>query len=233
MILEAKDLVFGYTSRDNVLRGVSLCVDEGELVILMGHNGAGKTTLLNTIFGLLKARSGKVLYKGSELGTLTSRVKAGISYCIQGQGIFPSMGVMENLDLATMSLGIEISQHRQRLEKVFTLFPILSKRKGQRAGTLSGGEQRMLSLGMALMQRPSLLLLDEPSLGLSPMLIEQLFGVIKDSFTSFGMSIFLVEQNVKNALRLADRIYILKTGEVVFSGKPEILQDQTELWKKL
>jgi branched-chain amino acid transport system ATP-binding protein len=233
MILEVKDLIFGYTSRDNVLRGVSLHIDEGELVILMGHNGAGKTTLLNTIFGLLKTRSGHVLYKGKELGTLASRVKAGISYCLQGQGIFPSMTVMENLDLATMSLVMDTSQHQERLKNVFDLFPILSKRKGQRAGTLSGGEQRMLSLGMALMQSPSLLLLDEPSLGLSPMLIEQLFGVIKSSFISFGMCILLVEQNVKNAIRLADRIYILKTGEVVFSGKPDILHDQTELWKKL
>lgn len=233
MILEVKDLIFGYTSRDNVLRGVSLHIDEGELVILMGHNGAGKTTLLNTIFGLLKTRSGKVLYKGNELGTLASRVKAGISYCLQGQGIFPSMTVMENLDLATMSLVMDTSQHQERLKNVFNLFPILSKRKGQRAGTLSGGEQRMLSLGMALMQRPSLLLLDEPSLGLSPMLIEQLFGVIKSSFISFGMCILLVEQNVKNAIRLADRIYILKTGKVVFSGKPDILHDQTELWKNL
>ena len=233
MILEVKDLIFGYTSRDNVLRGVSLHIDEGELVILMGHNGAGKTTLLNTIFGLLKTRSGKVLYKGKELGTLASRVKAGISYCLQGQGIFPSMTIMENLDLATMSLVMDTRQHQERLKNVFSLFPILSKRKGQRAGTLSGGEQRMLSLGMALMQHPSLLLLDEPSLGLSPMLIEQLFGVIKSSFISLGMCILLVEQNVKNAIRLADRIYILKTGEVVFSGKPDILHDQTELWKKL
>ena len=233
MILEVRELIFGYTSRDNVLRGVSLHIDKGELVILMGHNGAGKTTLLNTIFGLLKTRSGKVLYKGNELGSLASRVKAGISYCLQGQGIFPSMTVMENLDLATMSLVMDTSQHQERLKNVFDLFPILSKRKGQRAGTLSGGEQRMLSLGMALMQRPSLLLLDEPSLGLSPMLIEQLFGVIKSSFISLGMCILLVEQNVKNAIRLADRIYILKTGKVVFSGKPDILHDQTELWKNL
>lgn len=233
MILEVKNLVSGYTLRHNVLRDVSLYIDEGELVVLMGHNGAGKTTLLNTIFGLLKARSGKVLYKGKELSTLTSRVKAGISYCLQGQGILPSMSVMENLNLAIMVLDVDISQYQQRLETVFSLFPILGERRHQRAGTLSGGEQRMLSLGMALMQRPSLLLLDEPSLGLSPMLIEEIFGVIKDFRSSFGMCILLVEQNVKNATRLADRIYILKMGEVVFSGQTDILKDEQQLWKNL
>jgi branched-chain amino acid transport system ATP-binding protein len=233
MILEVKNLVSGYISRDNVLRGVSLQVDEGELVVLMGHNGAGKTTLLNTIFGIIRTRSGKVLYKGLELNTLTSRVGAGISYCLQGQGILPTMTVMENLDLAVMGLHIDKSRYQERLGTVFSLFPILKERTSQIAGTLSGGQQRMLSVGMALMQQPKLLLLDEPSLGLSPMLIEEIFAVIKKLSSAYGMSILLVEQNVKNAIRLAERIYILKMGEIVFSGKTDILTDQQQLWGKL
>jgi branched-chain amino acid transport system ATP-binding protein len=233
MILEVENLVSGYPTRRIVLRGASLYVDEHEIVVIMGHNGAGKTTLLNTVFGLLRVHSGKILYDGKKIGSVASRVKAGMSYCPQGQGTFPTMSVMENLDLAVLSLSIDTKQYRERLETVFELFPILEKRKRQRAGTLSGGEQRMLSVGMALMQRPRLLLLDEPSLGLSPKLIEELFNVVRKLTSSLGMSILLVEQNVKHVVGLTNRIYILKMGEVIFSGDPKILLDQDELWKRL
>jgi len=233
MILEVKHLFSGYPGRRDVLRDVSMGVDEGEIVVLMGHNRAGKTTLLNSVFGLLKIQSGEVLYQNKRVDTPTMKVKSGISYCIQGQGILPSMSVMENLELAVLSLGIDAKQYQDRLNKVFSLFPILKERRSQRSGTMSGGQQRMLSLGMALMQSPKVLLLDEPSLGLSPMLIEEIFEVIKTMSYSLGMSILLVEQNVKYAVHLANRVYILKMGGIIFSGDSKVLSDHTELWKKL
>jgi branched-chain amino acid transport system ATP-binding protein len=233
MILEIRDLIAGYGANENVLRGVSLNIDKGELVVLMGHNGAGKTTLLNSVFGVLRIRSGQLVFEGRELNSGKSRATAGISYCLQGQGVLPSMSVMENLDLAAIALRVDKKVYRQGLETSFDLFPILKDRLTQLAGTMSGGEQRMLSISMALVQQPKLLLLDEPSLGLSPMLIEEIFAVIKQLSSTYGMGILLVEQNVKNAISLAERIYILKMGEIVFSGNPDILADQEQLWGNL
>lgn len=233
MILEVRSLVSGYSGKDNVLRGVSLDIGEGELVVLMGHNGAGKTTLLNTIFGLLRIRSGEVVFRGRQVNPAKAGATAGISYCLQGQGILPSMTVMDNLDLAAIALRIDRKQYQQGLERSFDLFPILKDRTRQIAGTLSGGQQRMLSISMALIQKPKLLLLDEPSLGLSPTLIEEIFAVIKQLSITYGMGILLVEQNVKNAISLAQRIYILKMGEIVFAGETDILADQDQLWEKL
>jgi branched-chain amino acid transport system ATP-binding protein len=233
MILQVESLVSGYTGKDNVLRGVSLDIDDSELVVLMGHNGAGKTTLLNAIFGLLKIRSGQVIFQGRQVNPAKSRAIAGISYCLQGQGILPSMTVMENLDLAAIALHVDKKRYQQELETSFELFPILKDRTRQIAGTLSGGQQRMLSISMALIQQPKLLLLDEPSLGLSPALIEEIYAVIKQLSSAYGMGILLVEQNVKNVLSLAQRIYILKMGEIVFAGSTDILADQDQLWQKL
>ena len=234
MILEIEDLVAGYPPNKIVLRDVTLCVNEGEIVTVMGHNGAGKSTLLNVIFGILKPHSGKILFAGREIASSTARrVKDGISYCLQGQGIFPSLTVMENLTLATIYLGLHKDEFQTRLETTFDLFPILSDRKQQRAGTLSGGQQRMLSLGIVLMQRPRLLLLDEPSLGIAPALSEQIFEVAREINNSLGISILLVEQDVKDALRLTQRLYILKMGQIVFSGNRDILSSPERLWENL
>jgi branched-chain amino acid transport system ATP-binding protein len=234
MILEIENLVVGYPPNKIVLRGVSMYVNEGEIVTVMGHNGAGKTTLLNVIFGLLKAYSGKILYSGREpaMGS-AARVKDGISYSLQGQGIFPSLTVMENLALATPYLDMRKDEFQDRLKTAFSLFPILAERKSQRAGTLSGGQQRMLSLGMILMQRPRLLLLDEPSLGLAPALSEQIFDAVCEINNSLGISILLVEQNIKYALRVTQRLYVLKMGQIVFSGNRDILLSPERLWENL
>lgn len=233
MILEVEELVVGYPPNKIVLRGVSLGVDEGEIVVLMGHNGAGKTTLLNTIFGVLRQHSGKVRYMGQEFYSSSERVRAHMSYSPQGQGIFPSMDVIENLEVSVSFLNLSGEEFKQRLEIVVNLFPTLGERKHQRAGTLSGGEQRMLALGIMLMQRPKLLLLDEPSLGLSPMLIQEVLNVVQMLNKSLGTSILLVEQNARYAFQVAQRLYILKLGQMIYSGDKDILLNEQELWDKL
>lgn len=234
MILEIESLVAGYPPNKIALRDVSLGVDEGQIVTIMGHNGAGKSTLLNVIFGLLKPHSGKILFRGQELASSSAtRVKDGISYCLQGQGIFPSLTVMENLVLATSYLSLHKDEFQRRLMTTFSLFPILSERKQQRAGTLSGGQQRMLSIGIVLMQLPKLLLLDEPSLGIAPALSEQIFEIVREINNSLGISILLVEQDVKYALKLTEWLYILKMGQIVFSGNQDILLSPEQLWDNL
>jgi branched-chain amino acid transport system ATP-binding protein len=200
------------------LKGVDLQVGSGEIVTLIGANGAGKSTLLMTICGRPRAAAGSIVYDNREI-TRTETfeiVRMGIAHAPEGRRIFPRMSVLENLQMgATVA---EAGHFEDDLRRVFTLFPILEKRKGQRGGTLSGGEQQMLAIGRALMSRPRLLLLDEPSLGLAPMIVKQIFEVIREVNEQQKVTVFLVEQNAFHALRLAHRGYVMQTGRITLSG---------------
>lgn len=197
------------------LHDVSLHIDDGEIVTLIGANGAGKSTTLMTISGINHPRSGQVLWNGEPIQNLSPDkiVKLGISQVPEGRMIFPDLSVRENLDLGAF-LRRDRAGIAHDLEYVFSLFPILKKRIGQTAGTLSGGEQQMLALGRAIMARPKLLLLDEPSLGLAPIIIQQIFDIIK-KINEAGTTVFLVEQNANQALQLADRGYVMENGVVI------------------
>ena len=222
-MLEIKD-IHTYYGNIHALKGVSLQVDKGEIVTLIGSNGAGKTTTLRTIQGLLRPREGKILFEGGALETLSTEaiVRLGISQSPEGRLIFPRMTVQENLEMGAFSrkdsLGI-----KSDIERVLHLFPRLRERFSQKGGTLSGGEQQMLAIGRAMMARPRLLLLDEPSMGLAPMLVTQIFSIIKD-INEQGTTILLVEQNARMALTVAHRGYVLQTGQIVLAGTAKDLQ---------
>ena len=229
MILEAADLIAGYGTKQ-VLHGVSLRVEAGEIVALIGHNGAGKTTLLKTLFGLLPVRGGEVRYAGR---AITGRraalnVRDGLSFVPQGHGIFTDLTVGENLELGGYSLG---AAEPERLAAIYDLFPILKERREQRAGTLSGGQQQMLALGLALVLRPKLLLLDEPSLGLAPVLVQRVLESVQEINRRFGTAALLVEQNVKQALRIAGRVYVMKVGQISLEDRAEALLTRRDLWQ--
>lgn len=200
------------------LRGVSVRVDQGEIVTIIGANGAGKSTLLMTICGRPRASGGEIVFDGQRLNGLEPYdiVGYGIAQAPEGRRIFPSMSVLENLQMGAVPTNGEFFD--EDVEKVFTLFPRLEERQHQRGGTLSGGEQQMLCIGRALMARPRLLLLDEPSLGLAPMLVKQIFQAIVEINREQGLTILLVEQNAYQALRIANRGYVLATGRVVLEG---------------
>jgi branched-chain amino acid transport system ATP-binding protein len=202
-----------------VLRGVDLHVMPGELVALLGSNGAGKTTLNLTLSGLVATRAGQVQFDGHDITGLHSRqvVVRGLIQVPEGRKVFPNLSVHENLELGAFTRGR--SRRLQNLDKVYETFPRLKERVSQLAGTLSGGEQQMLAIGRGLMAEPRLLILDEPSLGLSPLLVEELFGLISQ-LRSTGLSILLVEQNVGQSLDIADRAYVMENGQIRFSGKP-------------
>ncbi|MBF0368510.1 MAG: ABC transporter ATP-binding protein [Magnetococcales bacterium] len=224
--LEGVDAAYGPVS---ALSGVSLTVHPGEIVTLIGANGAGKTTLLMTLFGNPRAGEGKIVFDGRDItGLPTHRIaRMGLSLVPEGRRVFSGMSVAENLEMGLVAAGerMDEAQGHQELEKIFTLFPRLLDRREQRAGTLSGGEQQMLAMGRALMSRPRLLLLDEPSLGLAPMIIKQIFSTLKE-IAREGTTIFLVEQNANQALRLADRGYVLVNGRVRMAGSGlELLQN--------
>jgi branched-chain amino acid transport system ATP-binding protein len=200
------------------LHGVSIQVGAGEIVTMIGANGAGKSTLLMTICGNPQASSGRILLENQDTTRLRPHeiVRLGIAQAPEGRRIFPGMTVMENLRMGAVPS--DPKHFDGDLERVFTLFPRLKERRGQRGGTLSGGEQQMLTIGRALMARPRLLLLDEPSLGLAPLVVKQIFNVIRDINREERMTIFLVEQNAFQALRIAHRAYVLATGRVVMKG---------------
>ncbi|WP_352231124.1 ABC transporter ATP-binding protein [Actinomycetospora sp. NBRC 106378] len=216
--------------RIQALRGISLTVQEGQIVSLIGANGAGKTTTMKTISGLLGLQSGSMTFDGEDLTKVRAdlRVRKGICQVPEGRGIFPGMTVLENLDMG----GFVRSDRRSKeftedQERAFTYFPRLAERRNQVGGTLSGGEQQMLAIGRALMARPRLLLLDEPSMGLAPQFIQQIFRVIED-INREGVTVLLVEQNATQALGLAHQAYVLETGEVTRSGPgSELLADPT------
>jgi branched-chain amino acid transport system ATP-binding protein len=200
------------------LRGVDIEVEAGEIVTLIGANGAGKSTLLMTICGNPPATRGSVSFDGRDITRLPTHeiIHLGIAQAPEGRRIFPRMTVLENLQMGAVPT--QEAHFRQDVERVFDLFPVLRARASQRGGTLSGGEQQMLAIGRALMSRPKLLLLDEPSLGLAPMIVKQLFAVIKDINEREHMTVFLVEQNAYHALRLAHRAYVMVNGNITMSG---------------
>jgi len=206
------------------LRGVSIEVERGEIVTLIGANGAGKSTLLMTICGKPKASGGSIAFEGNDISSLATHdiVRLGIAQSPEGRRIFPRMTVTENLQMGAITA--DPARYGEDLARVFKLFPVLERRKNQRGGTLSGGEQQMLAIGRALMSRPRLLLLDEPSLGLAPLLVKQIFETIREINAQEGMTILLVEQNAYHALKLAHRGYVLVNGRITLSGSgPELL----------
>ena len=229
-LLELRD-VHTYYGNIHALKGISLSVDEGEIVTLIGANGAGKSTTLKTISGLLHPRQGEVLFEGKRIDGRPPHaiVALGICQSPEGRRIFPRMTVRENLEMGAFQRdkGPELATD---FERVYSLFPRLKERNGQNGGTLYGGEQQMLAIGRALMARPRLLLLDEPSMGLAPILVEQIFDIIKD-INAAGTTVLLVEQNALMALGIAVRGYILQTGEIVLKDSADKLIVNPEVQK--
>ena len=215
----------------HAIKGVSLEVNEGEIVTLIGANGAGKSTILRTISGLLKPKTGSIQFEGQEIAGMPAHeiVKTGISQVPEGRRIFAEMSVLENLELGAFTRKVK-DGIKADMELVFNRFPRLKERIGQLAGTLSGGEQQMLAMGRALMSRPRLLLLDEPSMGLAPLLIKEIFAIIQD-INKTGTTVLLVEQNANMALSIAHRAYVLETGRITLSGDAKELAASDEVRK--
>lgn len=216
-----------YYGHVHALKGIDLEVEEGEIVTLIGANGAGKSTTLRTISGLVRPREGRIEFNGQVLNQVPAHkiVQMGVCHVPEGRRIFTTLTVMENLMMGAYTLKDE-KVIRENLQRVFDLFPRLAERKNQLGGTLSGGEQQMLTIGRALMSRPRLLLLDEPSLGLAPMLVKAIFETIRE-INARGTTILLVEQNARAALKIAHRAYVLETGRVVLSGPAqELMRDE-------
>jgi len=229
VLLEARDIVVHY-GRIKALHGVSLVVRKGELVTLLGSNGAGKTTIMRAISGLRPLTSGSVWFEGNDISRMKAhrRVTEGLIQAPEGRGIFPGMSVVENLEMGCYGRKFPSkAEHKERLDWVLETFPRLAERRSQVGGTLSGGEQQMLAIGRALMARPEVLLLDEPSMGLAPMVISQIFKIIAD-INAQGTTVLLVEQNAQQALTRSDRAYILETGEITREGNArELLEDDS------
>ena len=223
-ILEVKSVYAGYVQDLNILQGINFRVAPGELVAVIGPNGAGKSTLAKTIFGLLTPNQGEIFFKGENIAGLKSNqiVPRGMCYVPQIANVFPSLSVQENLEMGAFILNVSL---KSRQEKIYTMFPRLKERRKQKAGTLSGGERQMLAMGRALMLDPELLILDEPSAALSPILVNTVFAKIK-AINATGTAIVLVEQNAKKALELAERGYVLENGRDRFEGSgQELLTD--------
>jgi len=223
MLLEVDNINVHY-GKIAALKGMSIQVDEGEIVSLIGANGAGKTTTLKTISGLRPLTSGRILFNGQDISKTPGhkRVLLGIGQSPEGRGVFPGMTVQENLLMGAYTRKDDL---KADLDEVYELFPRLNERKTQFGGTMSGGEQQMIAIGRALMTKPKVLLLDEPSMGLAPMLIAQIFDIIRE-INKRGTTVLLVEQNAQQALKLSDRAYVLETGEVVKSARgAELLDD--------
>ncbi len=229
MLLEVNNINV-YYGAIHAIKDVSFSVGEGEIVTLIGANGAGKTTTLNTVSGLLRSKTGSVTFDGKPLGHVLpdSIVKLGIAHVPEGRRIFQEMSVQENLEMGAFTRSkTEIAPG---LEKVYELFPRLAERRRQVAGTLSGGEQQMLAIGRGLMSSPKLIMLDEPSMGLAPILVEQVFDIIRQLHKA-GTTILLVEQNAQMALAVADRAYVLETGRVTLSGTGKELAESEQVQK--
>ena len=227
MRLEIKDLHVFY-GKIEAIKGISVVVNQGEIVTLIGANGAGKTTTLKTVSGLRPVSSGSIIFDGQDISEVPAheRVELGISQAPEGRGIFPGMTVLENLEIGKHSRQERKIEMAEDLEMVYGLFPRLKERSGQAGGTLSGGEQQMLAIGRALMARPKVLLLDEPSMGLAPMMIQNIFNIITAINKDLGTTILLVEQNAQQALQRAHRAYVLETGKVVKEAKAsDLLND--------
>lgn len=229
-MLEVNNLVVSYGAIKG-LRGISFHVDEGEIVTLIGANGAGKSTTLRTISGIVRAQSGSITFLGQNILTTQAHkiVEMGIAHVPEGRRIFANLTVEENLQLAAwLRLQKEREAVNRDFEQVFGLFPRLKERLRQRAGTLSGGEQQMLAIGRALMTRGKLMLLDEPSMGLAPILVKEIFNVIRE-INEQGVTVLLVEQNARMALRIANRGYVLQTGSIVMEGAAQELASNADV----
>ena len=230
-MLKLENIQTGY---GNILaiKDVNLEISEGEIVTLIGANGAGKSTTLMTISGVVPARAGRILFNGREIQKMEADqiVRLGICQVPEGRHIFPELTVQENLDMGAF-LRTNKKEIKKDIDYVFSLFPILAERRGQDGGTLSGGEQQMLAMSRALMARPKLLLLDEPSMGLAPLVIRQIFEIIKQINNENNTTIFLVEQNANQALHIADRGYVIENGRIVFSGDAETLLKNSDIQK--
>ncbi len=227
-MLKVEDLNVYYGSI-HALKGVSLNVDKGEIVTLIGANGAGKSTLLKTLSGLLKPKRGTIDYLDSSIAGKPAQtiVKAGISHVPEGRRVFAEMSVEENIELGAF-LRKDRAAIQQDFQKVYEIFPRLHERRKQSAGTLSGGEQQMLAMGRAIMAKPKLLLLDEPSMGLAPLMVQTIFEVVRD-INKEGTTILLVEQNANMALSVANRAYVIETGRVILTGTPDELHASEEI----
>ena len=215
----------------NAIKGVSFEVNEGEVVSLIGANGAGKTTILHTITGLLKPKSGSVMFEGKELTTTPAHeiVKLGMAHVPEGRRVFADLSVYDNLMLGAYTRK-DKNEIAKTLEMVYERFPRLEERKKQTAGTLSGGEQQMLAMGRALMSKPRIILMDEPSMGLSPLFVNEVFDIIK-KISASGTTVLLVEQNAKKALSISDRAYVLETGKIALTGKASDLINDDKIKK--
>lgn len=228
-ILEVKGLVAGY-GKKRAVHGVDLTLNKGETLLVLGHNGAGKTTLMQSVFGLNPPMAGQVFYEGRDVTARNPalNVADGLAFVPQGHAIFSSLTVRDNLEL-----GAFVETDRPRIQKhlddVFSMFPILKEREKQIAGTFSGGQKQMLAIGMALMHGPRVLILDEPSIGLAPNLVDRVMKSVEEIKRRFDASIIIVEQNVKYSLPVADRVVVLKTGGVIYEGDPEPLLDHQKL----
>jgi branched-chain amino acid transport system ATP-binding protein len=221
--------VQAFYGKIQALRGIDMEVKEGEIVTLIGSNGAGKSTLMMTICGSPRARVGSITFDGQDITAMPTHeiIRLGVAQSPEGRRIFPRMTVLENLQMgATVA---DPSHFQPDIDRIFKMFPILDKRQAQRGGTLSGGEQQMLAIGRALMARPRLLLLDEPSLGLAPLIVKQIFGAIKELNEKEGLTVFLVEQNAFHALRLAHRAYVMVNGAITLSGTGKELLARPEV----
>ncbi|MBO4972500.1 MAG: ABC transporter ATP-binding protein [Clostridia bacterium] len=218
-----------YYGKIHAIRDVSFEVNTGEIVSLIGANGAGKTTTLHTVSGLLRSTTGSITFDEKDISHLEPHklIKYGIAHVPEGRHVFLQMTVLENLEMGAFSMN-KVS--KEDIERVYDLFPRLKERKSQVAGTLSGGEQQMLAMGRAIMSHPKLLMLDEPSMGLSPILVDQIFSIIKD-LHSIGTTILLVEQNAGKALKISDRAYVLESGRIVLSGTGKELSESPEIKK--
>jgi branched-chain amino acid transport system ATP-binding protein len=221
--------VQAFYGKIQALKGIDIVVKQGEIVTLIGSNGAGKSTLMMTICGSPRARAGQITFDGKDITQMPTHeiIRLGIAQSPEGRRIFPRMTVLENLQMgATVT---DPSYFEQDAARIFKMFPILESRAGQRGGTLSGGEQQMLAIGRALMARPRLLLLDEPSLGLAPLIVKQIFSVIKELNETEGLTVFLVEQNAFHALKLAHRAYVMVNGAITLSGTGKELLSRPEV----
>ena len=226
-MLEVKDLEV-YYGMIQAIKGISFEVNKGEVIALIGANGAGKTTTLHTITGLLSPKKGSVMFEGKDITKIPAHkiVSMGMAHVPEGRRVFADLSVYENLKLGAYTRKDKENLNKD-LESIYERFPRLVERKNQSAGTLSGGEQQMLAMGRALMSKPSIILMDEPSMGLSPILVNEIFDII-ESISKSGTTVLLVEQNAKKALSIADRAYVLETGKIVTSGKAsELLEDDS------
>ena len=229
-MLEVRDLEV-YYGRIQAIKGISFEVNQGEVIALIGANGAGKTTTLHTITGLLSPKKGSVLFEGQDITKVPAHkiVSMGMAHVPEGRRVFSQLSVYENLKLGAYTRK-DRSNIDKELQSIYERFPRLAERKNQLAGTLSGGEQQMLAMGRALMSKPSIVLMDEPSMGLSPILVNEIFDII-ESISKSGTTVLLVEQNAKKALSIADRAYVLETGKVVLEGNAKDLLENDSIKK--